>query len=258
MTSPTRRFRLFFAAIAFYSALSAGDACAQAGPPIVTDDPGTPGANHWEINIASTLEANADATNLELPRLDLNYGAGERVQLKYELPWLLARAGNGAGMHSGFGRPTAGIKWRMFDKEESGTAMSTYPQLTFRSPFPRKNENPDGGTDQEFFAPVEFEQSAEKWDFNQEVGFRWIRNAHGQFVYGFAMTYHSSRELALLGEIHGDAQSFFKDSDLLVNLGCTYDFSERYTLLASAGKTLQEYQNARRKLLAYLGLQLHL
>jgi hypothetical protein len=30
-------------------------AFAQGGPPMVTDDPGTPGDGHWEINIASLL-----------------------------------------------------------------------------------------------------------------------------------------------------------------------------------------------------------
>ncbi len=52
----------------------------QGGPPMITDDPGTPGPNKWEINLAVAW-AHRPAEPLDLPAIDLNYGLGERIQL---------------------------------------------------------------------------------------------------------------------------------------------------------------------------------
>jgi hypothetical protein len=50
---------------------------AQGGPPMITDDPGTPGNRKWEINLAVALEHRLGETSLDLPAIDLNYGVGE-------------------------------------------------------------------------------------------------------------------------------------------------------------------------------------
>ena len=62
---------------------------AQGGPPFLTNDPGTPGDGHWEINVAAaqTLERGIDS--YQLPQFDFNYGVGERVQLTYEVPYVI-------------------------------------------------------------------------------------------------------------------------------------------------------------------------
>ena len=59
---------------------------AQGGPPLLTDDPGTPGNRNWEINIASTQFFSPGENEVETPLLDINYGLGDRIQLKYEVP----------------------------------------------------------------------------------------------------------------------------------------------------------------------------
>src|SRR2546422_8519952 len=85
-------------------------AVAQGGPPLITDDPDTPGPGYWEINVAALLEKNAQNRRLETPRVDVNYGVGRRIQLKLEMPWTSVQA---AGDHrvSGAGNATAGVKW---------------------------------------------------------------------------------------------------------------------------------------------------
>ena len=62
---------------------------AQGGPPLITDDPGTPGDGNWEINLAFTAEKRKTERLYESPILHINYGLGERIQLKYEVPWLI-------------------------------------------------------------------------------------------------------------------------------------------------------------------------
>ncbi len=68
--------------------LSTRAVLAQGGPPLITDDPGTPGDGNWEINIAFTAEKRKTVRSYENPILDINYGLGDRIQLKYEVPWL--------------------------------------------------------------------------------------------------------------------------------------------------------------------------
>ncbi len=46
---------------------------AQGGPPLITDDPGTPGHGHWEINLAVTAEKRGGARSYESPLLDINF-----------------------------------------------------------------------------------------------------------------------------------------------------------------------------------------
>src|SRR5579863_7295821 len=61
-------------------------ALAQGGPPFRSDDPDTPGNKQWEINTILVGERNPSGGSYEAPNLDINYGMGSRIQLKYEVP----------------------------------------------------------------------------------------------------------------------------------------------------------------------------
>ena len=56
---------------------------------MVTDDPGTPGDGHWEINVAWSFEHSRAANSSEVPLVDANFGVGDRIQLKYKVPWIV-------------------------------------------------------------------------------------------------------------------------------------------------------------------------
>src|SRR5216684_2415898 len=62
---------------------------AQGGPPLITDDPETPGNGHWEINIGYMIERGLNERIYQSPNIDINYGFTNHVQLKFEMPWLL-------------------------------------------------------------------------------------------------------------------------------------------------------------------------
>jgi hypothetical protein len=63
-------------------------ALAQGGPPMITDDPDTPGPGYWEINLAGITEKSQSERRYEAPTADINYGVGKRIQLKFEIPWV--------------------------------------------------------------------------------------------------------------------------------------------------------------------------
>ena len=69
--------------------LDAADLQAQGGPPLETDDPGTPGAGHIELNLSIEAERERGGTLYDAPRIDANLGLGARFQLKLEVPGTL-------------------------------------------------------------------------------------------------------------------------------------------------------------------------
>ena len=107
---------------------------AQGGPPFRTDDPETPGNRHWEINFGWIGDRNLTSGAYQIPDLDLNYGLGDRIQLKYELPLALseirpqpstattpAQTGQVLG---GLGESLLGVKWRFFERHPSDPWLS--------------------------------------------------------------------------------------------------------------------------------------
>ncbi len=98
---------------------------AQGGPPFRTDDPETPGNKHWEINFGWVGDRNPAAGDYEVPDFDFNYGLGDRIQLKYELPIAIEESRALPAMQNqptqtgsvigGLGESLLGIKWRFYE-----------------------------------------------------------------------------------------------------------------------------------------------
>jgi hypothetical protein len=68
-------------AIAISLACAADIALGQGGPPMITDDPGTPGNGKWKNNFAIAFEHRPGETAYNVPAIDLNYGVGDHIQL---------------------------------------------------------------------------------------------------------------------------------------------------------------------------------
>src|SRR5271170_4583107 len=106
---------------------------AQGGPPFRTDDPETPGNRHWEINFGWIGARNPAAGAYQVPDFDFNYGLGDRLQLKYEIPIAIeetlpqpatrtdpAVPGQVIG---GLGESLLGIKWRFYEHHPGDPAL---------------------------------------------------------------------------------------------------------------------------------------
>src|ERR1019366_5094065 len=83
----------------------------------------------------------------ETPNVDISYGLGNRVQLKYEVPLSIHESRDTSGhVAGGLGNSLLGVKWRFYShhpktaapdangKRESNLAMSIYPQLLLSNP----------------------------------------------------------------------------------------------------------------------------
>src|SRR5438034_1233779 len=210
---------------------------AQGGPPLLTDDPETPGNRHWEINVAWTLSQKQNERLFAIPLIDINYGLGQHIQLKAEVPWLVLQERRG-GTQSGIGSANFGVKWRFLDKNRHGFAMSTYPQLEIRTSASsvRRGLIEQGG---ELLLPVEISRELGPVTINGELGYQLVQRDKDELLYGLVVGREVNKRFELLGEIHGTAKRNFADNEPIFNVGGRLRMSKHYTLLFSTGKSLR-------------------
>jgi hypothetical protein len=118
-------------------------AFAQGGPPFQSDDPDTPGDKQWEINVGFKGDRSLSEGSYAVPNIDVNYGLGDRIQLKYELPLAVQEVRGGSSRTvSGLGNSLLGLKYRFYEHQlrtqagnrEVDFAFSIYPQLVLSNP----------------------------------------------------------------------------------------------------------------------------
>ena len=97
---------------------------------MITGDPITPENGHWENNIAVQFAGTTASKEIEIPAVDINYGYGNHVQLKIEMPIMICLHSNDGSVICS-GNVKIGAKARFLDEEISGIAVSTYPQYEF-------------------------------------------------------------------------------------------------------------------------------
>ncbi len=239
--------------ITILAALLIAPVCAFAGPPILTDDTGTPGDRKWEINVGVTLDKRDDERRYETPDLDLNYGIGDHIQLNYSVSWIVLDKRD-EGSKNGLGNSEVAVKWRFMDEDKHGIAMSVYPRLIFNNPTSSAERGlADKGTT--FRLPVEMEKKIGLINVNTEFGHDFRQRGGDEWLYGLSLKYAEIKGLEALAEIYGTANNSFKRHETVFNLGLRYDLSENCTLLASAGRSFHSAAD-QPNLLLYGGIQM--
>lgn len=232
-----------------------GNAHAQGGPPLLTDDPGTPGPGRWEVNVALTTERQDTSWLFESPLLDLNYGWGKRIQLKFELPWVV-QDDDISGLQTGLGNSRIGVKWRFLgdSEEKSGFAVSVYPQLSFNNPGPSARHGlVEKGM--HMLLPVEFVHSLGPLKLNGEFGLNLQTDASNQWLYGLALGRDLSAKFELIGEIHDISFTDFRENELVFDIGGRRKLTDLNTLLFTFGRSLPGATGGVPHFFAYTGLQ---
>jgi hypothetical protein len=252
---------------------SAALASAQGGPPFITDDPGTPGNKHWEINFGWIANHNPGSSYYQLPDIDMNYGWGDRIQLKYELPLAAATDANNT-TRAGLGESLLGIKWRPYEYHTTGEpktdenmrfSLGTYPQASINNPTSavRRGIVENGP---QYYLPIEATLKVGPIDFNGEVG-HWFGNklVPSRWGRGLIGGHEFSSHFELYAEIYDlqDANrigAIPKQRGLTADLGGrrSLDKQDHIRLLFMGGRGLQAVtpQNSEPNWIAYLGVQL--
>lgn len=246
---------------------------AQGGPPFTTDDPATPGNRHWEINIGWTANHNPGSSGYQTPDIDLNYGWGERVQLKFELPIAVATDGNNT-TRVGLGESQPGIKIRLYEHHRAGEPKSdenlnfsvgTYPQAVLNNPT-RSVQRGVVEAGPQYYLPIELTTRIGPLKLNGEVG-RWISNRHvpDRWGRGLIVGREFSERFELYTELY-DLQDVNRIDGAPKQRGFTLSVGGRQTLdrkghlrlLFRGGRSLQAVtrENGEPNWVLYLGLQI--
>jgi hypothetical protein len=226
---------------------------AQGGPPFIGDDPGTPGDGNWEINVASYTERHPTERIYNAPIVDMNYGWGSRIQLKYQVPYLVDGT-DGGPTRTGLGKSLAGVKWRFYDTGEDGLQISTYPQLEFNNPTSSLERGiVDYGT--RFYLPIELTKKVGSLEINPEVGY-WFASGRGAaWATGLVVLREINQRLELAGELYNTANTDGSNHWNTYDGGGRYKLGEHYVLLFMAGPSFRESSNSQPQFFGYLGMQ---
>ena len=234
--------------------LAAHDARAQGGPPMITDDPGTPGNGKFEINLAVAFEHRPDETSWDLPALDVNYGVGERIQLTLQTaPVLLKRSGRGP--IGGLGATEAALKWRFLDEKSDGVSISTFPRVIFNvlQSSVRRGLAEDGTRVQ---LPVQVAKKFGIVDLDFEFGPLASTVGRSEWLYGIVGGTDVTKTTELMAELHGTARISFDRDVLTVNVGIRQKLSDRCILIASLGHQVRTPDQDPLAFIGYGGVQL--
>lgn len=221
---------------------------------MLTDDPGTPGDGVWEINFAYLDERNELDRLRSFPHVDIAYGLGDHIQLKYETGWVYTRPSKGESVRSGPDNSLLGLKWRFLDQEKGGLNMSVYPQLEV--------ENSSGSAARgivqagpNLFLPFEIGYSFGKIEFIGELGYQYLRTQSDEWVIGLLAAIDASESLELMAEVHSTRKQLRSGGDVVLNVGLRTPLGSKIRLLASVGTGLTNKPDTP-SFIAYLGIQL--
>jgi hypothetical protein len=242
--------RLLFAALLTFAARFA---LAQGGPPMITDDPGTPGDRKWEINLAATFEHRPNETSLDAPGIDLNYGVGEHIQLTLQGgPVVLKRSGHGA--LGGLGGTEAAVKWRFLDEQKSGFDVSMFPRVIFNvAQSSVRRGLAEEGT--RFQIPFQAAKAFGRFHADAEFGPVTSTIGRSEWVYGVVGGVELAKTTMVMAELHGTSRTNFSRDVLAVNVGFRQQLSDARILIASLGHELRDADQAR-AFIGYVGVQL--
>ena len=226
---------------------------AQGGPPMITDDPGTPGDRKWEINLAIGLEHRSEETSLDLPAIDLNYGVGQNIQLTLQTaPVLLKRDEHGP--IGGLGGTEAAVKWRFLDEEKSGVDLSMFPRVIFNvtQSSVRRGLAEDGTR---FQIPFQIAKTFGRIRADVEFGPVAISVGRSEWLYGIVGGYEVAKSTMVMAELHGTSRMNFSRDTLAVNFGLRQGITESSLLIISVGHEVRDTAEPT-ALIGYFGVQL--
>jgi hypothetical protein len=234
--------------------LAARSVLAQGGPPMITDDPGTPGNGNWENNVAIILEHRPNEWGFDAPGLDLNYGWGDHIQLTLQTAAALKQQAD-HGLIGGLGGAEVAVKWRFLDEETSGIDMSMFPRILFNVVHSSVRRGlADEGTRFQF--PFEAARKFGPVALDLEFGPLVSSVARGEFLYGIVAARELSATTTLMAEVHATSRMNFTREIVTLNVGWRHTLNRHTVWIASLGHEVHSDQGEALALVGYCGLQL--
>jgi len=247
-------------------------AMAQGGPPFLSDDPDTPGNRHWEVNLGFLGERNPVEGTYQVPDIDINFGLGNPIQLKFELPLAVAETRGPSGhVNAGLGNSLLGVKYRFYahhtkaekleprGERESNFALSVYPQLALNNPTSSMargivDPGPEALLPMEakaILGPIRISGEVGYWLTKGDVPNSWIRGA----VVGHEFKKDTELYLELYDQRDVSGKPRVAETSLGLGGRVPIVASGAFRLIAMGGHDVASSPSGRSGWIAYVGIQ---
>jgi hypothetical protein len=229
-----------------------GIARAQGGPPFYTNDPGTPGNKQWEINLGYMPFLFSGSSITHTPDVDINFGLGDRIQLTFENAYLRVWD-PAAGTRYGLGQDQLGFKWRFYDSEEKGFAVSVFPQVSLNNPDSvDRGITPRGAS---LILPVEFSKKLGPVNLNWEAGYNFVHLGPDGYIAGVVAGHDFSEKLEMDAEFYSVGTFHPALNSNTFGIGARYKIHPPFILLLMAGRSVEAARNGQPYFVGYFGMQ---
>jgi hypothetical protein len=195
----------------------------------------------------------ATQSTSHLPDVDINYGIGDRFQLTYENAWL--RVGEELRTAKyGLGQNQFGMKFRFFNNEKAGFAISAFPQLSVNNPdhSVRRGITPPGAS---LIIPLEFTKKLRSFIINWEAGYNLIHLGPDGWIAGIVIGQDVSKRLQVDAELYGLGTFNLSNNQQTLGVGARYKLRPSCTLLLMAGRSVTAAHNGQPFFVGYFGIQ---
>jgi hypothetical protein len=225
---------------------------AQGGPPLLTNDPGTPGPLQWEINLAVMPTLAHDQHDLQAPQLDFNYGMGKTIQLTFEVPYVLQTLPK--PFANGWSNAYPGVKWRFID-DKNGWNVSIFPQFELGGTSGAiRNGIAASGT--RFLMPMEIQRNVGPLELDFEAGYYFPIHGRQERIMGFAAGHNLTKKAEVIGEVYNDRAMGGLPHDTTWDLGGRYGFHKGLIFLFMAGRSFSGNASGQPNFFTYVGVQI--
>jgi hypothetical protein len=226
---------------------------AQGGPPYYTNDPGTPGNRQWEINLGYMPFLYGAQSITHMPDVDINFGLGDRVQLTFESAWLRVDDSSETPKY-GLEQDQLGVKWRFYDDEDSGFAVSVFPQLSINNPNDsvKRGITPSGAS---LILPLEFSKKLGPVDLNWEAGYNAVHLGPDGYVAGIVAGHSFTNNLEMDTEFYSVGTFHVSGDAETLGIGARYKIHPPLILLLMAGRSIRAAGNVQPYFVGYFGMQ---
>jgi hypothetical protein len=222
---------------------------AQAGPPFLSNDPGTPGSGNWEINLAAAQTIERGSASYQAPQIDVNFGIGDRVQLTYEVPYVVE---TNQSNHAGWGNAYPGVKWRFIDQGESGWQVSLFPQVETGSTLSAQQRG-IGSPGPRLLMPVEAATKLGVIDVDMEAGYYFPKHGSREEIFGLVAGHSFAERFDLDAELYRDHPlGPQQSSSTTLDLGGRYQLRRGLIALFMAGRGV----GGEPQFIGYFGVQI--
>ena len=208
---------------------------------------------NWEINLGYMPFLYDKQSITHTPDVDINFGLGDRIQLTYENAWL--RVYNlPESPKYGLGQDQLGVKWRFYDNQDSGFAISVFPQVSLNNPNHSVNRGitPRGAS---LILPLEFSKKLGPIDLNWEAGYNLVHLGSDGWLTGVVVGHEFTEKLELDAEFYSTGTFHPSTDQETLEGGLRYKIHPPFILLLMTGRSVQAARNGQPYFVGYFGMQ---